>query len=286
MPPDVKVAPLHEPVRPAADPPPAAPERRSLGDRLSDIPVRIAYTVAAAFLAVVLIVVAFLVLVGFGDADPSPSRVRQLGVDDGAAPAATLSPTAPAASPSPSAVLIPPPPALKRLPVLKGTGTQVIAPVVDDVSGITYGRLARPWRMSRKATQVLTEEDAAGVPPQALVRSRPLPASLGGLLTTPAAYRAAAARAVRWTLRSYPEGAAVTWRGSQPVAATGRNGWTLLYEVGYFVAGVRHSSLAAVVVVETDRERPALLTVTVPDGERELWPDVLTLIGSVRPATA
>lgn len=49
--------------------------------------------------------------------------------------------------------------------------------------------------------------------------------------------------------------------------------------------GVRAAmDLSAIIVIDTGRPRPSVLWVDIPDTDKSLWPDINTMIGSLRVA--
>ncbi|MFI6786664.1 hypothetical protein ACIBG4_04970 [Nonomuraea sp. NPDC050383] len=143
-------------------------------------------------------------------------------------------------------------------------------PVEDRRTGLALPRLGKPWKLSGPAPfttrQVLPKVRGAGT--RGMFVTCPLP------IETQKAPRDSALLAARWTLNHHPEGATISWLASQPV----RNGWMLMYRVKYG----RHSSRAAVVVLDGGMRKPGLAFVTVPDTQRKRWGDVTRVISGVR----
>lgn len=70
---------------------------------------------------------------------------------------------------------------------------------------------------------------------------------------------------------------------SQPVTVSGRAAWVLVREIRYDKPGVRsRTDLCAVVVVNAGGRYPSFLWVAIPGTHKRLWPDVNTLIASLR----
>ncbi|MFC5184682.1 hypothetical protein [Actinomadura harenae] len=70
---------------------------------------------------------------------------------------------------------------------------------------------------------------------------------------------------------------------SQPLNVNGNLGWVVVREIRFSKQGLRaKTDLAAVVVLDAGRPRPSFLYVDVPDTHKRLWPDVNTLIDSIR----
>lgn len=70
---------------------------------------------------------------------------------------------------------------------------------------------------------------------------------------------------------------------SQPIRVSGRPGWVIVREMHYKKPGVESEmDLSAMVVVHTGRPRPSYLWICIPEEYKRLWPDVNTLIRSLR----
>ncbi|GAA3177327.1 hypothetical protein GCM10010486_51330 [Nonomuraea roseoviolacea subsp. carminata] len=154
----------------------------------------------------------------------------------------------------------------RRVPLKAAAGRTV----KDRRSGVVVPRLAKPWKTYGPAPftsrQVLPQVRGARV--RGMFVTCPLP------IEEQKAPRDSALLAARWTLNHHPKGAAITWLASQPV----RKGWMLMYRVTYG----KHSSRAAVVVLDGGMPKPALAFVSVPDTQRKRWADVTRVISGVR----
>ncbi|MET7461334.1 hypothetical protein [Nonomuraea sp. NPDC005501] len=217
--------------------------------------------------------------------DPGPSGVSATG------PATTTLTTSPLAAtgrpiPTPGTSLAPGYTAMEalyadaRIPRLPAKAHRVALkvalkaaagrPAEDRRSGLAVPRLGKPWKTYGAAPfttrQVLPV--ARGTRARGMFVTCPLP------IETQKAPRDSALLAARWTLNHHPEGATISWLASQPV----RNGWMLMYRVKYG----RHSSRAAVVVLDGGMRKPGLAFVTVPDTQRKRWGDVTRAISGVR----
>ncbi|MFC4906133.1 hypothetical protein [Actinomadura gamaensis] len=70
---------------------------------------------------------------------------------------------------------------------------------------------------------------------------------------------------------------------SQPLTIDGHKAWAVVREIRFTKPGVRAKlDLSAVVVVDTGRPRPSYLWIDIPDTHKRLWPDVNTVIDSLR----
>ncbi|MEU1876657.1 hypothetical protein ABZ470_05040 [Streptosporangium sp. NPDC020072] len=256
---------------PALFAPPAKRRKEGLLTRIGDIPVRFVYSVGAALVTALAV---FLIFVLFsGD---RPHRIDQSGSGAGSG-AAVVSP-----APSPSAVALPGLPPTTKLRALPGTPSPVLGAVTDSRAAITYAKLGKPWQVADIPSFSAGQQVGTARQPGTMVVSGLLPgASPQADLKTDAEFRKAAAGAVRWTVANhYPAGAKVAWTASQK-PATGK-GWTLGYRVTYTVKGKRHTSQAALTLLDIGRRKPAILFVTVPDTRKELWADIAPLVASAR----
>ncbi|GGL18180.1 hypothetical protein [Planomonospora parontospora] len=281
---------------------PASPVKRS---RIGDLPMRVIYRVLAGVTAVV--VAAIAVLVGFVSSDSAdrpgeeaPGRVAApsaavpspgLGSPQPSPPAATPSPLAAtsspaAASPSPgptpdgSAVTaaladprVPGPPRDRKLARFPGKALPSKRRVEDEKSGVSLVRLGKPWKTYGASPfstkQVLPPVKGAGH--RAMLVSCPVP------IEAQASLKDTAILAARWTLNHHPKGSRLHWSASQPL----EDGWLLAYRVTYKVKGKSRSSMAAVVLSESGRAKPAMVFVTIPDAQRKRWRDINTAALSV-----
>ncbi|MES9605448.1 MULTISPECIES: hypothetical protein [Actinomadura] len=64
---------------------------------------------------------------------------------------------------------------------------------------------------------------------------------------------------------------------------SGRKGWVIVREMHFRKEGVSSTmDLSTVVVVDTGRPRPSFVWLDVPASHKRLWPDVNTLLRSLR----
>ncbi|GHH68603.1 hypothetical protein GCM10017673_17910 [Streptosporangium violaceochromogenes] len=246
--------------------------KESLLMRIGDIPIRVVYSFGAALLTALAV---FLIFVLFsGDQPADPPEVRQKGAADGVASSAP---------PSAPPIALPGLPVPTAMRVLPGTPSPVLGVVTDAKAAITYAKLGAPWTVAAIPSFTAGQRVGTGRLPGTLIASGLLPGDTPRAdLKTDAQFRGAATGAVRWTLRRhYPAGSRVTWTASQR-PATGK-GWTLGYRVTYVVKGRRHTSQAALTLLDIGRRKPAMLFVTVPDTNKRLWADIAPLMAGARP---
>ncbi|WP_329090625.1 hypothetical protein [Streptosporangium sp. NBC_01469] len=236
--------------------------------RIGDIPIRVAYSLGAAVLTGVVVALIFVLFSGDEPGDPA-------GVGRAVLPTAKPSPTVPP-------ITLPALPGATALQVLPGRPSTVLGAVTDTRSALTYVSLGAPWVTKAVPSFSVGQQVGAARLPRTVIASGPLPgATPAKALKSDADYRRAALNAVRWTIRNHhPAGGKVAWTASQRLA--GGRGWTLAYRVTYEIKGERHTSQAALAVVDVGRRKPSVLFVTVPDTRKRLWADIAPLMASVR----
>lgn len=236
--------------------------------RIGDIPIRVAYSLGAAALTGVIVVLIFVLFSGDEPGDPA-------GVGRGVLPTAKPSPTVPP-------ITLPALPGATALRILPGTPSVVLGAVTDTRSALTYVSLGTPWVTKAVPSFSVGQQVGAARLPRTVIASGPLPgATPAKALKSDADYRRAALNAVRWTIRNHhPAGGKVAWTASQRPA--GGKGWMLGYRVTYEVKGKKHTSQAALAVIDVGRRKPSVLFVTVPDTRKRLWADIAPLMASVR----
>ncbi|MEU8248786.1 hypothetical protein [Nonomuraea sp. NPDC048916] len=155
---------------------------------------------------------------------------------------------------------------VKRL-ALRSPGKHAIK---DTRSGLAVPRLGGQWK--RHGAAPFTTKQVLPIKRGSTRRGTfvtcPLP------IEEQAEPRDTALLAARWTLNHHPKGATITWIASQPV----KDGWMLVYQVKYG----KSSSRAAVAVVDGGMAKPGLAFVSVPDTQRDRWPDVTRAASWVR----
>ncbi|MFC4011460.1 hypothetical protein ACFOY2_29815 [Nonomuraea purpurea] len=248
--------------------------------RLGDIPVRVVY-LFGAILATVLAV--FLIFTLFsGDVPANQSQGEQVArVAPLPSTSAALSSVTPTASESP--VVLPPVPESKTYENLPGTAAAVIGTITDKDTGISYPRLAAPWKARSYPPYAVAQRIGKVELPFTVIGSAMFPGeSPEKKPATNADYRALAAEGVRWTIRTqYPAGATLSWTASKKIAVG--KGWTLGYKVTFTQDGKEQVAQAMVTVVEVGKTKPAMLLASIPESDKARWRDLNTLAEQVRP---
>jgi hypothetical protein len=228
---------------------------------------------------------------------PSPAVTAVPVTPSPAAPWPTPSHATPSPSPSPSSGG----PHVRRIPEgtvvtlrrYKGRGSAVIGRVTDPKTGLSFAELGSPWRRSRPIGEgpiqdgrynlrqtLLTEtygpdgdrEWWADIDSQHLWSDLDAGDSL---------YDAARAMLDHKQDGAFPTGTTGRDIASQPV----RRGWLIarIMQMPPSPDGREaRRELSVAIAVDTGRPRPAMLWITIPDTHRRLWPDVDTLVRSLK----
>ncbi|PZG13709.1 hypothetical protein [Nonomuraea aridisoli] len=154
-----------------------------------------------------------------------------------------------------------------RRMALRATGGRALK---DRRTGLAAPKLPRPWKTYGPAPFTTRQV----LPPQRGTKLRGMFVTCPLPIMEQESPRDTALLAARWTLNHHPEGSKISWLASQPV----KNGWMLVYRVTYG----RHSSRAAVVVMDGGMSKPGLAFVTVPDSQRRHWRDIGRVAAGVR----
>jgi hypothetical protein len=210
--------------------------------------------------------------------------------DAGGASGAPESP--PAAKPSSGTK----PQSLSRLPKYRGEASPLAGTVSDDAAGINVPRLGGPWRLDTRADHIRTVygfetrqyvaagQDPSGNPRFAHVMTGPLATSLASKYS-PAEPKnlAPVISAVAFAARNkfFPEGNRVVKTAEQSLTAGGKPARVIAYQI---TAGDQKTTLV-VAAVSTGADLPSIVYMTVPDGKKQLLPDVNTVFSSIRPYT-
>ncbi|MGP3912009.1 hypothetical protein [Nonomuraea sp. 10N515B] len=271
--------PVQRPPLPPMPPvlPPEPPARR-----IGDLPIKVVYLFGAILATVLAVGLIFVVFSGDVPTNNQPGEqvVR-------VAPIPTSSATPTAASPSPtvseSPIVLPPVPESKAYKNLSGTASVVTGTITDTKSGISYPRLASPWKARSYPPYSIAQRIGKVEMPFTLIASAMYPGeSPEKKPSSDADYREIATQAVRWSIRTqYPKGATVEWTASKKIPLG--KGWTLGYKVTYTNDGEQGVAQAMVTVVEVGKTKPAMLMASIPESNKARWRDLNTLALQVRP---
>ncbi|MFB9252340.1 hypothetical protein ACFFWE_29250 [Sphaerisporangium melleum] len=188
------------------------------------------------------------------------------------------------------------PQSIGRLPKYRGTASPRAGIVTDSAAGVSIVRLGGPWRLDPRAQQVrqtygfatrqyvAAGTDAAGEQQFAQVMTGPLAQGLASKYSADKPDDLAPViSAVAFSARNklFPAGNKVIKTAEQRVVAGGHPARLAAYQV---TAGENKTTLV-VAAVSTGGELPAIVYMSVPDGKKDLLPDVNTVFSSIRPTT-
>lgn len=176
-----------------------------------------------------------------------------------------------------------------RVPRYKGPGSPVLGRVRDGDARLSYDALGGAWGPSRRSDPEETgygRRQVFDTDPswEAVFASGQVRSELMGAFKGPDKLRALAS-AVQDDRQHTTFTDTTTGRdvASQPLNVSGRKGWVIVREMHFRKEGVSSTmDLSTVVVVDTGRPRPSFVWLDVPASRKRLWPDINTLIRSLR----
>ncbi|WP_406243953.1 hypothetical protein [Streptomyces anulatus] len=172
-----------------------------------------------------------------------------------------------------------------KVPDYPGEGSPVIGTVTD--SSLEYAELGGTWDRSKTLDPVFdgfTRKQEGRQ--RALVKSTQVDEDIMAAAGGTGELRGVAGAVMDERRRyEYPRDQAILVDvASQPLKVDGRDAWLLVSEIHFHKRGVPSTmDLNAVLVVDTGRVRPSVLWVVLPETNKKLWPDLNTLVSSVRP---
>ncbi|MFB4262517.1 hypothetical protein [Nonomuraea sp. GTA35] len=179
------------------------------------------------------------------------------------------------------------------LPRYPGRGSKVIGRVTDPRTGLSFAELGAPWRRSRPIGDGPVQDGRYNLRQTLLTETygpdddRKWWADIDSqhlwseLDAGDSPYDAARAMLDDRQRSAFPAGTAGEDIASQPV----RGGWLLarMMRMPPSPDGREAAQeLSVAIAVDTGRPRPAVLWITIPDTHRHLWPDVHTLVRSLK----
>ncbi|GII54776.1 hypothetical protein Pth03_31650 [Planotetraspora thailandica] len=254
------------------------------------MPMRVVYrAIAGAVVVVVAGTVGTVVFLGnTGSAAPSAAAPRPSPL------MASVAPASPSFSPSPTPTVPPLSPQmvtalgdarLARLPDgqvklgrLPGRPNPTRGVFKDKRSGVSVPRFRKIWAPS-KPSPFATRQNLPKVknsPVRGMVVSCPVPIAVQENL------KDTAFLAAGWTLNHQPKGATLTWTAVQNVTIGKRDAWVMGYNAHYVIKGKKHTSSAAVALVDVPGKKPALVFVTIPDTQKRYWRDINTVMSGIK----
>ncbi|TMR21070.1 hypothetical protein ETD86_16480 [Nonomuraea turkmeniaca] len=270
--------PVRRPPMPPMPPPlPPKPPAR----RLWDIPIKAVYLFGAILATVLAVGLIFFVFSGDVPTNNQPGEqiVRVAPIPTSATPTAA----APSPTVTESPIVLPPVPESKAYKSLPGTASAVTGTITDNKVGISYPRLASPWKARSYPPYSIAQRIGKVEIPFTIIASAMYPGeSPAKKPSSNADYREIATQAVRWTIRTqYPKGATVEWTASKKVSLG--KGWTLGYKVTYTDGGKQEVAQAMLSIIEVGKTKPAMLMASIPESNKARWRDLNTLAQQVRP---
>ncbi|SDH74223.1 hypothetical protein [Nonomuraea jiangxiensis] len=268
---------MQYPGRPAERLPESLPPKPPRG--IGDIPIRVVYLVGAIIGTVAAVALIFILFSG----DVPTNRQAEPVVPVAPVPTSAV----PTASPTPTVtetpIVLPPVPASKAYATLSGTASAVTGLITDKTNGISYPRLAAPWKARSYPPFTIAQRIGEVKMPFTVIGSAMYPGeSPAKKPSSDADYRKIATEAVRWTISTqYPKGATISWTASRKLPLG--KGWTLGYKVTYLVDGKKQTAQAMLSVVEVGKTKPAMLLASIPEANKARWRDLNTLAQQVRP---
>ncbi|TDB89173.1 hypothetical protein E1264_08980 [Actinomadura sp. KC216] len=174
----------------------------------------------------------------------------------------------------------------KRLKVFPGSPSRTLGRVADVHSGLSYPRLAAPWKVPTKRNRLgtpgwsgqqilVTEKNGARLWYGQLLTGTLLP-SLQSAYQGPGSIKNVAglvAKGFEAQYYGFPHRSAPL--ASQPLNVDGRQGWLIASYLTYKRDGVRATGeLYATAVIDTGRQAPAVVFASVPNTHKRMYPDV------------
>ncbi|MEO3786553.1 hypothetical protein ABGB12_24775 [Actinocorallia sp. B10E7] len=186
------------------------------------------------------------------------------------------------------------PPPRKKLMTFKGGGSPVTGVLADPNSGLSVPQLGGGWVEPTKKNklaqsgwsgqQILVTEKKGTQLWYGTVLTSPLGPverriwAKGGDLEQNAA---AVASSLEDRLYGFPH--KTSELASQPLKAGGRDGWLVARYLKYDRAPVRSTAEVVVtVLVDTGKQYPSVLFVSMPNTHKTLWPDINTVISQLK----
>lgn len=216
--------------------------------------------------------------------DPSKKPVRT--PTPHAAP--TTTPPFPTTKPTPPSPT--PPHQAIDLPKFSGEPSRRIGRINDHRAGLSYARLGRPWRDGIPFTtagfsegQYYVTEKYPGGTWQATIMSGRMATKMPEYVGTYRWFRSAVTQASSVAGKYYPSDHRTLEVASQPIEVSGRNGWLVASRLYFHEPGLKATNeLMVVVAVDTGRDDPGVLYISIPSTENKHLPDVHELISSLR----
>ncbi|MFI0404909.1 hypothetical protein [Actinomadura sp. 3N508] len=174
----------------------------------------------------------------------------------------------------------------KRLKAFPGSPSRMLGRVADVHSGLSYPRLAAPWKVPTKRNRLgtpgwsgqqilVTEKNGGRLWYGQLLTGTLLP-SLQSAYQGPGSIKNVAglvAKGFEAQYYGFPHRSAPL--ASQPLNVDGHQGWLIASYLSYKREGVRATGeIYATAVIDTGRQAPAVVFVSMPNTHKRMYPDV------------
>ncbi|GAA4236227.1 hypothetical protein GCM10022254_45340 [Actinomadura meridiana] len=186
----------------------------------------------------------------------------------------------------------------KKLKKFRGRPTKMVARVEDEGSGLSYPRLAAPWKVPTKKNklgtpgwsgqQILVTEKHGGRYWYGQLLTGTLLPSLRGAYQGPDSVKNVAGLAARgYEAQYYAFPHRSVPLASQALNVDGHQGWLIASYLTYKRDGVRATGeLYATAVIDTGRESPAVVFASMPNTHKLKYPDVNEFFSQLKIASA
>lgn len=176
----------------------------------------------------------------------------------------------------------------KRLKTFAGTPSRVLGQVADSYSGLSYPRLAAPWKVPTKQNklgtpgwsgqQILVTERSAGQIWYGQLLTGTLHPGMQKAYQGPDSVKNVAALVAQgYEAQYYAFPHKTVPVASQPLNVDGRSGWLIASYLTYQRDGVKATGeVVATAVIDTGRKTPAVVFASLPNTHKKMWPDVNT----------
>jgi hypothetical protein len=182
----------------------------------------------------------------------------------------------------------------KPLAAFSGRPSRVGGQVADAHSGLSYPRMAAPWKVPTKQNglgtpgwsgqQILVTEKRGGQLWYGQLLTGTLHPSMQGAYQGPESVKnATAVVAQGYEAQYYAFPHETKPLASQALNVGGRQGWLIASYLTYQRDGVRATGeVVATAVIDTGRKTPAVVFASMPNTHKQMWPDVNTFFSRLK----
>lgn len=182
----------------------------------------------------------------------------------------------------------------KKLMTFTGRPSRVLGQVADRHSGLSYPRMAAPWKVPTKRNrlgtpgwsgqQILVTENRGGQIWYGQLLTGTLHPTMQGAYQGPDSVKtAAAAVAQGYEAQYYAFQHKTRPLASQPLDVGGHPGWMVASYLTYQRDGVKATGeIVATAVIDTGRTTPAVVFASMPNTHKRMWPDLNTFFSRLK----